>query len=224
MNAQMSVDDGGGRERKVPVDYPANSKKLREVKNEEGPAKEEVKKVITGNVVRRKRSLVSKIFGDVVAEDSGSVFEYLLTDVLIPAAKNLLYELVTEGAQRKLYGNSKPRSSGMKQGYTSYASRFVQGRNTPEPQTMMSRQERASHNFNNVILANRGDAEDVLEALRELIDRYEVATVSDFYELVGITSDFTDNKYGWTDLRAAGVQLVRGGWTVNMPRTQALTT
>jgi hypothetical protein len=88
------------------------------------------------------------------------------------------------------------------------------------PQT---RRVQERHDFSEVILENRTDAEEVLDGLRELIERYDQASVSDFYELVGITPDFTDNKWGWTDLRDARVQIVRGGFILRLPRTQSLT-
>jgi hypothetical protein len=87
----------------------------------------------------------------------------------------------------------------------------------------MSRQQRAQHDFSDIILASRADAEDVLDRLRDLINQYEMATVSDLYDLVGLTGEFTDDKWGWYDLRSAAVQAVRGGYLLRLPRTQPLT-
>lgn len=223
MNAEMRVDDGGGRENRKIVDYPSNSKnaRLQEVKQGD---KEPVEKVVTGNVIRRKRGFAAKIFGDVVAEDSTTIVEYLITDVLIPAFKNLVVDVVTQGVERTFYGDSKSRSSSTKPAYTSYATRFDQGRSTTGQSPVISRHARATHNFADVILSSKVEAESVLESLGELIERYSVATVADFYSLVGITADFTDNKFGWTDLRAARVQMIRGGWIVRLPPTDPLTT
>jgi hypothetical protein len=220
----MTVDDGGGRRERKIVDYPSNSKKLQEVKTE---TKEKIEKVVTGNVVRRRRSLAARMFGDMVAEDSMSVFEYLLADVLVPAFRNLIVDFVTQGVERAVYGESKSRSTSGRPAYTSYSSRFGTGRPTTErerQQPALSRQARSQHDFSDVILAERRDAEEVLDGLRELIERFDVATVSDFYELIGITSEFTDNKHGWTDLRDARVVATRGGWLFRMPRTQPMTT
>ena len=52
----------------------------------------------------------------------------------------------------------------------------------------------------------------------ELIDRYEVVSVADLYELVGITGNYTDNKYGWTNIRNAEVVRVRDGYVLKLPK------
>jgi hypothetical protein len=219
MTESMSVDDGGGRERKMPVHYPSNSRKSRE---EDPPEKRHVEKVVTGEVSRRKRSPFAKLTSTFIAEDSGSVVEYLLTEVLMPAAKSLVLDIFTQGLERKLYGESRPRSQAQR-GYINYAARSQQNRQTTGNVTQLSRNQRAQHDFSDVILANRADAEDVLDAMRQLIVEYGVATVNDFYEAIGLTGDFTDDKWGWSDLRGASIRMVRGGYMFILPRTQPIT-
>lgn len=43
-------------------------------------------------------------------------------------------------------------------------------------------------------------ANDVLRQMREMIAKYKVVHVSDYYELAGITNNLRDYKYGWYDL------------------------
>ena len=45
---------------------------------------------------------------------------------------------------------------------------------------------------------------------------------ADFYDIVGVTSEFTDNKYGWTSIRKAGIKPVREGFLIVLPRTRVL--
>ena len=52
----------------------------------------------------------------------------------------------------------------------------------------------------------------------ELIETYGSATVADLYDLVGITCNYTDNKYGWTNLRNAEPIRVRDGYMLKMPK------
>ena len=215
---QMTVDNGGGRETKVRVDYPSNSKRTKA----EPPAKEVIEKVVVAEVVRRKRGLVQRIFGDFVAEDSNTVFGYVLTEVLVPAAKNAISDAVSQGIERMLFGEGKPRPAG-RPGFTSYGNRYVRPHVVPDTRPSLSRQARATHDFTDIIIASRGEAEDVLDRLRDLINIYEVATVSDLYDLVGLTGEFTDDKWGWSDLRSASVRPVRGGYMLHLPRTQPMT-
>lgn len=228
--AMMNVDEGGGKERKVVVDYPGNSKKARQ---EPAAEKEKVTKIVTGQVIKKKPGLMAKLFGNSVSEDSGTISEFVVTEVLLPAAKNMISETVSmmldamrEGVERTIFGDSRSsRSSGRRTTYTSYNTRYG-GRTRPEDRDgrpVMSRQQRAQHDFGEIILANRGDAEEVLDRLRDLVAEYDVATVNDFYDLVGLTGEFTDDKWGWTDLRDARVQPVRGGYVLRMPRTRPIT-
>ena len=62
------------------------------------------------------------------------------------------------------------------------------------------------YEYDDIIIESRGDAELVLDQLEEIISTYGVASVADLYDLVGITGrSYTDNKYGWTDIRNAKV-------------------
>ena len=37
-------------------------------------------------------------------------------------------------------------------------------------------------------------------------------------DLVGVTGNYTDNKYGWTNIRNAEVVRVRDGYRIKLPR------
>jgi hypothetical protein len=73
-----------------------------------------------------------------------------------------------------------------------------------------------------VIIESRGDAEEVLSVLVDMIDKYDVATVADFYDAVGMTTEYSDHNYGWDNLSRSTVQRVRDGWILIMPEPGAL--
>jgi hypothetical protein len=216
--SDMTVDAGGGREKRVPVDYPSNSKRAKEAP----PEREKVEPVVVGTVTRRKRGTSSRVLGALVAEDGPSVLQYVVMEVLVPAAKNMVSDAVSQGVERMLFGDARPRpAAGNRPGYTNYT-RFIPGRANPDPRPDLSRQARANHDFRDIILASRGEAEDVLDGLRNLVAQYEVATVNDLYDLVGQSGEFTDDKWGWTDLRSAEVRTTRGGYWLHLPRTHPI--
>jgi hypothetical protein len=86
----------------------------------------------------------------------------------------------------------------------------------------MSRRARARHDFDEIVLETRGEADEVIDQLYEIVSRYDSATVADLYELVGLASTHTDNKWGWTDLRGAGVTRVRSGYLLDIPEPRPL--
>ena len=56
----------------------------------------------------------------------------------------------------------------------------------------------------------------------EMMEEYGIVRVADLFDLVGITGDYTDNKYGWTNIRNAEVVRVRDGYKIKMPRAMPI--
>jgi hypothetical protein len=216
MPEYMEVENGAGRTNLRPVNYPANSKK-----SKEAPPEKKVDQVTTGTVTQRKRPLASKVGGNFVSEGLQSVAQYVFLEVLVPAAKNMMSDAVSQGVDRFLFGDSRGRSSGTRPGYTNY-NRATNPSSSYSAPRELSRQSRATHDFDEIILATRGEAEDVIDNLRNLVDQYQTATVADLYDLVGITGSFTDAKWGWDDLRTASVRHIRNGYLVVLPKTQPI--
>ena len=56
----------------------------------------------------------------------------------------------------------------------------------------------------------------------ELIETYGSVSVADMYDLVGISCEYTDNKYGWKNIRTAEPVHVRDGYMLKLPRALPL--
>lgn len=70
-----------------------------------------------------------------------------------------------------------------------------------------------------IIFDNRGEAETVLEHMDDIIAKYGYCSIADLYDLVGYTSDYTDTKAGWTDLRGvSSITRDRYGYTLKLPK------
>ena len=78
------------------------------------------------------------------------------------------------------------------------------------------------YTYDDIILESRGEAEEVLDSLCDLIETYQIASVADLYDLVGETPEYTDNKYGWTNLRNADVERVRDGYRLKLPKAKPI--
>lgn len=203
-------------------EFPANSRRARE-----GSDEKKVDKVIEGSAIRRKKPPGRRFADLFISGDSSSVAQYVFLDVLLPAAKDMIADAVSQGVERMIFGEARStsRRSGVGSrnhgpgGYVSY-NRYAQKRE--EPSRGMSRQARATHTFDEIVLETRREAEEVLDRLFDMIEKYETATVSDLYELVGETSSFADEKWGWVDLRGAKVSRVRNGYLIELPKPTAL--
>ncbi len=209
-------------------DYPGNSRKVQ--KKEEEPKK--IPKVISGEAVRRKKSLRKRFMETFIGgDDAQSVWGYVLNDVLVPAAKDTISDALREGVERVLFGESRGRSprGRSSSSYTSYnqvrPSSPYSRREEPrreDPRREMSRRGRASHDFDEIVIETKVEAEEVLDSMYALLEQYEVVTVADLYEMLGTTGSYTDEKWGWLDLRGSGVTRVKGGYLLDLPKTQPL--
>lgn len=63
----------------------------------------------------------------------------------------------------------------------------------------------------------------VLEGMYAILDQYEQVTVADLYELVGISSNFAEHKWGWTNLLGSSISRSGGYFVLNLPPTEQLT-
>jgi hypothetical protein len=212
-------------------DYPSNSRFEKEVKVEEikeNPKK--VEKLVEGKVIRRKKPLGKKFAEVFIGGDSRSVGSYILYDILIPATKDTLADMMSQGVERMLFGevrstSRRPYQRRNQNGYVSYNQ--VSRRQPPweqqrhEPR-VPSRKARATHDFDEIVLDSRTEAEEVIDRLFDLVSQYESATVKDFYELVGVPTNYTDDKWGWSDIRGAGVTRVRNGYLIDLPKPEPL--
>lgn len=198
--------------------FPGNSHKSREdCKNE--PSK--LEKVVSGKVIVRKKSLGKKFLETFIGEDSHTIFGYIIHDVLIPAAKDTLYDMVKGSLEMSLFGEKKGSRTRRDNGrsYVSYdRMSSSSSRRDDRDRRDFSNRNRAHHNFDDIIIASRGEAEEVLSNLVDLIIDYNQATVADLYELVGMTANYTDRNYGWTDLSSSSVSRARDGYLLNLPK------
>jgi hypothetical protein len=206
-------------------ELPGNSRKARETPQED----KKIEKVVTGEVSRRKKPLGKRFAETMFGTDGKGVVQYIVLDILIPATKDLIADVVTQGIERSLFGEarsssrrtgSRPTSSIGHVNYSRYSASPLAGRRD-EPREL-SRRARSTHEFDEITLATRTEAEEVLNRMDQLIEKYETVSVADLYELLGVTSSYTDEKWGWVDLRDASIRRVRDGYLLDLPKPESL--
>lgn len=195
-------------------DYKPNSHKYKENK-ENAIEKKKVEKVITGNVKTRKKSEISKLADVFISEDASNVKSYILSDVIVPAIKKLVTDIVKDGIEMIMYGNNGRRGE-TKSSYVSY--RNYSDRDRDRRDDRYSHRSRSAYDHEDIILESRGEAEEVLTRMDELIATYGFVSIADMYDLVGKTCNYTDNKYGWTNIRNAEPVRVRDGYMLKLPK------
>lgn len=199
-------------------EYKPNSHKFKEEQQQSAvEEKKKVEKIVDGKVKTKKKNEITKFKDVFISEDIGNVKSYILMDVLVPAIKKAVSDIVTNGIDMILYGGSgrsgKDRFGASKISYQNYYDRRDNRPAVSESRT------RSGYSYDDVILPTRGDAEEVLARMDELIETYGIVSVADLYDLVGVTGNYTDNKYGWTNIRnAEPIRLRDGGYMLKLPK------
>ena len=171
--------------------------------------REKRKKVITGEAKTRKR------LGDVfIAEDVQTVKNHIFMDVIVPAVKAVIADIVTSGIQMSLYGEVvKPgnKAPGTRYNYGGCYNSLNQPQRTQKTNY-------TGYGYEDPIVTSRGDAERILQEMGEIIQEYGQASIADLYDLCGITGRPTDMNYGWTEMPGARSIRVPEGYVIQMPR------
>ena len=153
-------------------EYKSNSHKSRERKSEPVTEKK-VEKIISGSAKSKKKSGLQKITNVFVPEDVDDVKSYIFEDIVVPAVKDIILDAVR--AFLGVNGNSRGKSSSASK--ISYR-KYYDDRERRDRES--SNRTRTGYEYDDIILDNRGEAEDVLSRMDELIDTYGVVSVADF--------------------------------------------
>lgn len=199
--------------------YRANSIKSKtEAQDTKNVPEKQVDKVVTSPVKAKKKGKFAQLIDSLVKEDAATIRKYVLEEVLDPAIRKTAQDVVTNVLDMVLWGKNggrpRPRSAA---GQVSYRDCY-----NGQPATRQPIQRRAggtSYIIDDIVIGTRGEAEDVLKRMEELLDTYGTVSVADYYDLVDITGKHTDNKYGWNDLSAAYIVKAFDGYIIKLPRT-----
>ncbi len=208
-------------------DYQGNSKKMKET--EKVPVKK-IERVVDNEVVVQKKSIGRKFKDLFIEADLKTVLRYVGSDVLLPAARNMIVDASSKGVERLLYGDSAIRrrnyGGGSRVTYNNPINRgyrdgvpFQTPRNAP---SISSEPRSSRYGQDNFIISSREEAAIVLERMNDIIDTYEVASVADLKDLVGIPPTHVDNKWGWIYLGDVQIRQIREGYLIDFPPAEPM--
>lgn len=186
------------------------------------PGDKKFHKVTTGKVSVKKKSGAKKLADIFIAGDVDQVKHSIVNDLLIPGAKNLAANIINTAINMLLFNNQRPGNYSyyapnqyqQPRPYqtTSYSAYYSQNQyQQPAPQSGYSQEQE-------VVFGSRIDAENVLDQMNGAIATYGQVSVADFYDLMGITANYTDNSYGWFNLAGAQIRAVNGGFVIAFPK------
>lgn len=203
------------------IDPASNSFKSREERAKQPP---KLEPIITGKVQLRKEPLWKRVleafFGD---PGERSIGDHILFDVIIPGARDLTVNSLNDGIDQVFYGESRssrrrPQSQGQvtRTNYTNYA-------NQPRhPAAREPKQVRSVRDYKDVLFETRSEADMILSRMIDHVLDFGRVSVADLYDLCGVTEEFTDYNFGWTDLTFSSIRHTRGGYFLDLPEPVTL--
>lgn len=202
-------------------DYKSNSNADRE----KAEQRKKVSPVVSSAASIKKDGMFVSFMKAFLPGDVTDIKTYLLADVLAPAVKKAISDLVTIGTDMLLFGESgKPKSNTSAASKISYRNYYAGNTTSSDKSFGGASSAVQSYSYDNIIFQSRGDAEAVLDQLIEIINGdYKAATVNDLYDLAGVTNNnFAANNYGWTNLSSSSVERTRDGYILKLPRAKVL--
>lgn len=196
--------------------YTPNSHKYKEQQNASPTEEKKVTKVVNGPV-KTKRNDVRKLADIFISEDVSNVKSYIFMDVLVPAIKKAIYDIVTNGIDMFLYGGSGKGRNNQPGAKVSYRNYYEQKNNGGYRASDNSRQSNA-FDYDDIVFNNRGEAEAALQQMKDIVARYGIVTVNDLYEMTPLSAPYTSQKYGWMDVSNVDIVRVRDGYILKLPR------
>lgn len=205
------------------MDYQGNSK---HPKPDKPKPEKKIEKVVEGQAIQKKKPIGRRFKEIFFGGDVHSVTRYLAGEVLLPAFRNLLVDATNKGMERIVYGDQARPQRSRQQEYRPRVS-YHNPMRRPDPREFRPpdqgpRPIPSRSQDTEIILQTRSDAERVLEQLGDILDQYEVASVADLHECVGLPVSHIDNKWGWTYLGSTGIRQIREGYILELPPTEPI--
>lgn len=193
---------------------------------------DKLEKITHGEVISKPKGIGTRVKAVFFGGEFRDAASYVASEVVLPAFRRAIVDAVVSGTERVIWGD-RPRARS--RGFQDYQSRQTYNYNQPvnrgplqEPRERAylpdqpGRMQRRLKETNDIIMANRQDAEAVLEKLMTVIAQYDVVSLADLYETVGLPSSHIDNKWGWTFLSDVEIRQVREGWLIDLPPAESI--
>lgn len=204
-----------------PTNYAGNSNKDKESKAEK-PEKD-IKKVVTQAVTVKKKGAGRRLKDSFIQADVRTVLSYIVTEKVIPGAKNIILDSIYNGFERMFFpGETRTRPGQQSRISYSGISRAMSGsplRTAPRIERGPRSTRQAREEF---VIPSRKEAEEILELMNDVIDNYDVVSVADYYEMVDQPMSPVDQKWGWSFLGDVQILQARGGYLIDLPPAEPI--
>lgn len=188
------------------MDYKSNSHKSKE---QAEPAASPRKLEPVAQATVQKKTGLQKVVGAFVSRDVNNIKDYIVETVVIPSITSgisgigdIILDSLIEGVgvlfSSAGFNIDERKTHGSKTSYSKYYNRPRRDRDYDDYEDVRERRD-----YDDIRVRTRGEAEMVIDRLRQIIEEDKYATVAQLYELVGQIPVYTDHRYGWKSLDSA---------------------
>lgn len=198
-------------------DFKPNSERSKQITPGEKVPEKKYEKVVSGPVRVQKKGAFRRMLESFIVKDVGDIKEHVFMDVMLPAAKNTIIDVVS----MLLNGTTRTNraGSGVRAPYVSYESKYST-KPTVDPRAPI----RVGFNYDDLVFNTLGDAKEVLDKMSEVIETYGIISVFDLYDMSGVPDNpYTNNKYGWSNLTGTDIIHTRDGFVLKLPKPMPIT-
>lgn len=177
------------------------------------------KQVASGK--KKEVTFLDKFVTTFFEEDLDAVLEHIKKDVVIPYAKEITANIVTDSINMALYGDS--RSTRSSSGRRSYNPSYESAYNSRNRTSHRTESRHRKSIYIPIIVETRDDLLDVKDELESMLEEYGTISVADIYDTVDAKTEPTDNDWGWDSLRGFQAKILPDGrYEIRMPRPIAI--
>lgn len=159
-----------------------------------------VNKVVSGKpTIRENQTGLRAVKDAFIKEDAPAIRHYLIFDILIPAAKKTILELITNGTRATLYGSKGgyDNRSSVPGGKVLYSKYYED-----QPNRHYEEPRRSRISYDDILIPTAGEAQLVVDGMRQAIYEYQVVSVLDYFDMTNMREycDPVQDRYGWKSL------------------------
>lgn len=155
------------------------------------------------------------LFGDIFTSFKERAVNVLVKEIIKPLFDELYTSVgnaILSTISKKIFHTDVEfnRNSSYERSYDTY---YKSSRQPVERKAQKNRLDTEAIIFN-----SRNEADSVLRYLKERIREYGRATLADFYDCVGISTNFQDETWSWSNVDTAYITPKQGGYSIQLPR------
>lgn len=188
--------------------------------------------IVTKAPKKVKKNLLERLVVGLIGPDGlPAIGSYLVKDVIGPALLQMTVESLKTGIDMVAYrGNQPPAyrspynpypSSVAHRPATNYGNKYVPATHNTKAQAPVATTRMRVEQYT---IEDRNEAWGIVEALASAANAYNVVSLAEYYELMGVATSYTHHNYGWDaeDISKVQVQPVAGGFMLKFPPVRPL--